>query len=360
MERVLANKVNYLAKHGYEITIVTTDQKDRKSYFQMDSTVRHIDLGINYTDDLDKGFLVRIGAILTKNILHKRRLKQVLNKVSPDITISMFDNDASFITNFKDGSKKVLEIHFSRYKRLQYGRRGIWKLIDSFQNKLDIYTVKKFDRFIVLTEEDKGYWGNLSNIEVIPNANSFETESQASLENNQILAIGRLDYQKGFDNLLHIWSKINHKFPNWKLNIYGKGPLKSDLQNLIKSLNLHNSVSLNKPVKDVRSIYKSHSILVLTSRYEGLPMVLLEAQVCGLPVVSFACKCGPRDIIRDGINGFLIPEANFDLFAHKLGILMGDESLRKKMGNQAFENSERFSVNGIMKKWIELFNSILK
>ena len=360
MERVLANKVNYLANLGYEITIVTTDQQNRPSYFELHSSINHIDLGINYTDDLGKGVFSRVISYYKKLKIHQRKLKVLLLSLKPDITISMFDNDASFIPKINDGSKKILEIHFSRFKRLQYGRGGVWKWIDGYRSKLDINTVRKFDRFVVLTEEDKGYWGNLSNMCVIANANSFESESTALLDNKQVLAVGRFDYQKGFDDLIKIWDKVATQFPEWKLNIYGHGPLKEEYQRLIESLNLGESVQLHNPTKDIKNIYLKHSILVMTSRYEGLPMVLLEGQVCGLPMVSMSCKCGPKDIINEGINGFLISEGDQDKFADKLMLLMDDETLRKKMGRSASENSKRFSENEIMKKWIELFDAVLK
>lgn len=360
MERVLANKANYLARQGYEITIVTTDQKNRKPYFSLDTSIKLIDLDINYTDDLIKGILVRGISYVKKNRLHKRRLKELLLQIKPDVTISMFDNDASFITDFRDGSKKVLEIHFSRFKRLQYNRSGIWKLIDNYRTKVDLYTVKNFDRFIVLTEEDKCYWGKLDNIQVIPNANSFECKSRSLLLNKQVIAVGRFDYQKGFEDLIEIWSKVSTDFPDWKLNIYGQGPLKEKYQSLIQSFNLSGKVILNEPTKNLQTIYLEHSILTLTSRYEGLPMVLLEGQACGLPMVSYACKCGPKDIIENGKNGFLITEGNKNEFSERLFTLMEDEILRKRMGQSSYENSKNFREKEIMDRWISLFQDLTR
>ena len=360
MERVLANKANYLARHGYEITIVTTDQKNRKPYFKLDPSIRLIDLGINYTDDLGKGFISRGISFLKKNIEHKRKLKKLLFQIKPDITVSMFDNDASFIPDINDGSKKVLEIHFSRFKRIQYGRKGIWKLIDNYRSKADLKTVKRFDRFVVLTEEDKGYWGELPNIQVIQNANSFESDLKAKLENKQVLAIGRFDYQKGFDDLIEIWSKVYEKYPNWRLNIFGHGPLKEKYEYLIRSLKLQDVVSLHPPTSDIKSVYLEHSILAMTSRYEGLPMVLLEAQVCGLPMVSYTCKCGPKDIITSGENGYLIREGNNDEFAERLIQLMEDAYFRKELGKAAALNSVNYQEQHIMAQWMTLFTDLIQ
>ena len=358
MERVLANKANYLADAGHDITIVTTDQQGRKPYFEIDSRITHIDLGINYRDDIDKGVCKKSLSYLLKQKKHKQKLEEVLYNLKADIVISMFDNDSSFMYKLKDGSKKILEIHFSRFKRIQYGRKGILGIIDKWRNINDLRLAKQYDRFVVLTEEDKSFWRNLSNIEVVPNANSFIPSNQASLNYNRVIAVGRYDYQKGFDELIKIWKKIYVGNPDWRLDIFGDGPLKGELQNLIDNLNLSGIVRLHPPVKNIEQEYLESSILVMTSRYEGLPMALLEAQVCGLPMVAYACKCGPKDIIQDGINGYLIPEGDQQLMSERLLKLMNNTELRKSMGNKAFLLSDNFSEGRVMKKWLNIFEDI--
>ena len=123
-------------------------------------------------------------------------------------------------------------------------------------------------------------------------------------------------------------------------------------------MGVHDSITFKAPVKDIAAVYESSSIFVLTSRHEGFSMVLLESQSYGIPAVSLACKCGPRDIIEDGVNGFLVEVENLDLFAERLETLMRDEALRKAMGAKAREKSERFSEDGVMAKWDELFNGL--
>ncbi|KFC39641.1 glycosyltransferase family 4 protein [Elizabethkingia anophelis] len=360
MERVLANKANYLTDKGYDITIITTDQQGRNPYFGMNSKIKHIDLGINYRDDLNKSVFKKIFSYISKQKKHKQKLKEVLHDLKADVVISMFDNDVNLIHSIKDGSKKVLEIHFSRFKRIQYDRGGIWGIIDKIRSEKDEKSVQQYDRFVVLTEEDKGYWGNFSNINVIPNANSFVPTKQSSLEYKRAIAVGRYDYQKGFDELIKIWRDVYLKNQEWRLDIFGHGPLKEDLQNLIDDLNLTEVIKLCDPVKNIEQEYLSSSILVMTSRYEGLPMTLLEAQACGLPMVAYACKCGPKDIIHDGINGYLIPERDSQLMTEKILKLIEDDDLRKKMGNINVELSDNFSEDKIMKRWVNLFEEIVK
>ncbi|MDE5507627.1 glycosyltransferase family 4 protein [Elizabethkingia meningoseptica] len=360
MERVLANKANYFAALGYDVNIVTTDQKGRSSYFQLDNRIKQYDLDINYHDNESKNLLVKLLTYPQKQKLHKIKLEELLRKLKADIVISMFDNDSSFVYKLNDGSKKILEIHFSRFKRIQYGRKGILGIIDKYRNINDLKLARKYDRFVVLTEEDKSYWGNLSNIEVIPNANSFIPSDRASLMNKRVIAVGRYDYQKGFDGLIKIWKTIYDHNPDWRLDIFGNGPLKDELQDMIKDLNLLDIVQLHPPVKNIEKEYLESSILVMTSRYEGLPMALLEAQACGLPMVAYACKCGPKDIIKDGINGYLIPEGEYQLMSDKLLTIINNIELRKKMGTMAEQLSHNFSEEYVMKLWTNLFERLLK
>lgn len=358
MERVLANKANYLSKLGHQITIITTDQLGRKPYFQLNEQIDQIDLHINYTENNNQGLMTKILDFPRKQRKHKASLEKVLQKIKPDITISLFDHDAAIISKIKDGSKKIAEIHFSRFKRIQYGRGGLWNLVDRWRSKQDLKTIKLFDRFVVLTEEDKNYWGALNNILVIPNANSFTPNSLAELNIKQVIAVGRYDFQKHFDSLIRIWERVDKQNPDWKLKIFGSGPLESELQQQINDAQLQHSVSLERPVKNIEKEYLNSSIIALTSRYEGLPMALLEAQACGLPMVAYACKCGPKDIITDGENGFLIPEENETLFAKRLLELMNSENRRREMGRKAFENSTNYSADRVMEKWINLFTEL--
>lgn len=359
MERVLANKTNFLVNNGYDVTIITTDQRDREPYFKLNNAVKCIDLGINYTDTLENGIFVKLFSFLKKQRKHRQLLQKELLKLKADIVISMFDHDVSFTYRINDGSRKILEIHFSRYKRLQYGRKGLMKFLDLYRSNQDLTLAQKYDKFIVLTEEDKEYWGELNNIEVIPNANSFSTCDVAKLDNRQVIAVGRYDYQKGFDDLIKAWSIVNEKFPDWILNIYGDGPLRTELENLILKMNLSNVVFLKKPVMDIQSVYLDHSILAMTSRYEGLPMVLLEAQSCGLPLVAYSCKCGPRDIISKNENGILVDEGDVVMFADSLMYLIENESDRKIKGVKSKGKSVVFQESTIMEKWDKLFKNLI-
>ena len=154
MERVLANKANWLVRNGYEVSILTTDQKDRSPFFDFDPRIRFYDLGINYEENNGGSFLNKLIHYPFKQWKHKKALRTLLPELKADVVVSMFCNDASILPKMKDDSRKVLEIHFSRFKRQQYERKGLWKIADEIRSWNDQNVVSKFDRFVVLTEED--------------------------------------------------------------------------------------------------------------------------------------------------------------------------------------------------------------
>ena len=353
MERVLTNKANWLAAHGHEVMVVTTDQRGRAPYFPLHPAVQTFDLGINY-DETNGRLLRKLLTFPLKQWHHRRRLSKLLRQLRADVVVCMFNNDVSFVYQIDDGSRKFLEIHFSKNKKLQYARHGLWRLADRWRTRHEEWLVARYDRFVVLTHEDAALWGNLPNIRVIPNARTFASTVPSTLRQRRILAIGRYDHQKGFDTLLYIWHLLEGHHNGWTLDIVGDGPMRQELERLVVQWNMTDSVHLLPPTDDVSSLYLGASVLAMASRYEGLPMVLLEAQACGLPIVAFACQCGPRDIIHDGIDGFLVSPEQNDLFANRLLQLMQDADLRQRMGHAAFVASDTFSEERIMRQWEEI------
>ena len=360
MERVLARKVNYLTALGHQLIVVTTDQRGAKPFFPLAEEVAQYDLGINYDETNGRGILAKLFSYPAKYRKHKSRLRKLLSSLQPDIVISMFGDDATLLPKIKDGSRKVLEYHFSKLKRLQYGRRGLWRMVDLLRTKLDERTVKHYDRFVVLTEEDAGYWGELPNIQVIPNPLPFVSSETSPCTSHRVLAVGRYDFQKNFSKLIELWAQISPKYPDWHLDIYGDGTLRRDLEQQVQALGLSDTVHLAHPTHQMPEVYRGASIYVMTSRYEGLPMVLLEAQHMGLPIVSFACPCGPRDILHPGEDGYLIEQGDDAAFIEALSSLMDSEAERIRMGANARQASSRYEVDAVMAQWTDLFASLKK
>ena len=361
MERVLLNKVTWLcANTDWEIKIVTTDQHGRPLFYPVPDGVVMIDLDINYSNDNDKGVLTKITGYLRRRRLHKERLTELLMREKADVVVSLYPSESSFIPSIKDGSKKVLELHFNKFFRLQYNRTGLLGLIDRWRTRQDERIVRRFDRFVVLTEEDKGYWGDMPNIQVIPNAALFMADRYADMSRKRVIAVGRLDYQKGFDRLIDAWQIVcsTGLFQEWRLDIFGQGEWKDMLKARIKEYGLQNSLHLNEPTKEIAKEYADSSMLVMSSNYEGFPMVMIEAMACGLPVVTFDFKCGPRDIIKDEENGLIVPDGDIQALADAMMRLMANESLRQTMSVEARKVTETYSEEVVMGKWVSLFEGL--
>lgn len=361
MERVLLNKVSYLVREkGWNVTIVTTDQRGRPPFYPFPEEIRMIDLGINYADDNEKNVLQKISGYLKRRKVHKRKLAALLDKERVDIVVSLYPSESSFIPELKDGSKKVLELHFCKFFRLQYGRSGLLGFIDRLRTKQDEKIARKFDKFVVLTNEDKGYWGAMPNIEVIPNAAMSMGHNLSDGSAKRVIAVGRLDYQKGFDRLIQAWeiAQKNESFKDWTLDIFGQGEWQDMLQQMIDKAGLNHNTHINKPTNAIGKEYANSSLIVMTSNYEGFGMVLVEAMACGVPAIAFDCKCGPSDIIDNGKNGLLVKEGDIAGLAEAMMKLMGDEQLRKRMSVNARSVVETYSEETVMNKWISLFTSL--
>jgi glycosyltransferase involved in cell wall biosynthesis len=360
MERVLSNKVNYLSSlPNYEIYIITTGQRGRPHFYDINPSVKCIDLDINYSETVISNPIKRIYKSFGKYLNHKNKLKEILFKLKADIVISMFTNDVNFLYKIKDGSKKVLEIHFSREFRLLANRKGLSRLLDVYMTNVNDRLVTKYDRFIVLTEQDKQSWKNHKNTSVIYNSVTNSDNTVSLLANKNVLAIGRVSYQKNLELLIDLWSEISVNHLDWSLTIVGTGDSK-ELNDKITMMKLDHVINLVPSTNAINDYYINSSLYVMTSRYEGLPMVLLEAQNFGLPIVAFDCNCGPREIINDGIDGFLINNNENETFTEKCSYLMKNEDVRIMFGKHSKNNSVKFSEGEIMKQWIELFTEIVK
>lgn len=359
MERVLLNKVAWLSAAGHDVSVVTTDQQGRPPFYRFPDGVHLTDLGVNYSLDNDKPLRERIPSYLRKRRLHRRRLTDLLMAERPDITVSLYPSESSFIPDIADGSRKVLELHFNRFFRLQYGRGGLTGLIDRRRSRRDVSIARRFDKFVVLTDEDKNYWGRMPNITVIPNA-ALPMPLQSDCSARRVIAVGRLDFQKGFDRLIDAWElvKADPASEGWRLDIFGQGEWRDMLQARIAEKGLADSTAVNAPTGDIAAEYAGSSILAMTSNYEGFPMVMIEAMSAGLPVVTFDYKCGPRDIITDCTDGVIVPNGDIRGFADALLRLMADGALRRRMGRAATAVTDRYSEESVMRQWTTLFESL--
>lgn len=362
MERVLTTKANYLAdKLGYDVSIIITDDKGSTPYFPLSKKIQVIQLDVNIDNLWQYPIWKRLYLYRKKMGLYKRRLEKCLNLLKPDITISLLRREINFLCDIQDGSAKVGEIHFGRYKY----READFGFLPQFLNhwitnrwmaQLD-KNVKRLDRFVVLTHEDATYWKGLSNLTVIPNPITIEYGPVSDCTAKQAIAVGRYTYQKGFDLLISAWKIVHKKHPDWILKIFGGGNREA-CQQQVSKLGLQEVIICNGPVNNIEEKYRESSIFILSSRFEGLPLVLMEAMAVGLAPIAFTCPCGPRDIINDGEDGILCENGNIVKLAEEICRLIEDEQLRKDIGQKAARKIQKYTIDHIMKQWDNLFQEI--
>ena len=363
VERVLTLKANYFAEHfGYDITIILTEGKDKPLFYPLSDRIKIVNLDVNFEELWTCSFVKKVFVYLSKQRIFKKRLTAELMRIRPDITVSLLRREINFINDIKDGSKKIGELHVNRanYRNFEEGDANFIKnLFAKFWMRSLVSHLKQLDKFIVLTEEDKASWTELSNVEVIPDPLAFDVAEVSPLKAKRVIAVGRYVYQKGFDLLLQAWAKIEKQFPDWELAIYGMGD-RSPYDDLAKQLGVDmNRCHLNGSTQNIRKEYLESSLFVFSSRFEGFGMVLIEAMACGLPVVSFDCPCGPKDIVSHDEDGLLVPSGDIAKLANAMSQLMDSYELRHQMAKNAIGNVRRFQIDEIADRWQLLFEDVL-
>lgn len=365
MERILSEKINYLVEfYGYKITVMTTDQMDKDLYFNLHKDVELIHLNLNFNNYFDKPLLSKF--LITKRLLklYKNILQNYLNRNDVSVCISLGGKELEFLYKIKGKTVKICELHFGQSVREQFlvsrSNNKIFKKIGQYRTKQLIMQTQKLDKLVVLTKADEDIWKKTNtNVVQIYNFVTNTSLQFSKLNEKRVIAVGRLDAQKGFDLLVDAWELVKKKNTDWKLDIYGQGEWYNFLQEKITNKKLQSSLSLKGVSKDVVNELLTSSIFVLSSRYEGFAMVLLESLSCGLPIVSFNCKTGPSEIIENNDCGILVPAENIEQLSEGILKLIESIELREKMGSIAKKKAKNFSKESVMNQWHELIKSLI-
>ena len=362
MSSIISEKINYLAEHtDNQMFLVLTERPNAQHYYKLSDKVNWVNFDINFDEIDTMPYIKKFFFFKFKQRKFKKDLIRYMMELRPDVTVSVARREINFITKVKDGSKKIAEIHFARTYYRKVNVRCLPNFVNHLLSKLWmnllIQDLKRLDRFIVLTQEDGKNWPELSNVMVIPNFVSVLPTQMSNRKSKNVIAVGRYSWQKGFDMLIEAWALVYKKHQDWSLNIYGSGDNKT-YQTIVEHKGLSDVVHCNPAVSDIFNRYSESCFFVLSSRYEGLPLVLIEAMGAGLPVVSFACPCGPRDMIKNGFNGFLVENGNVNQLADKICYMIENNEILDSMGENAASSIKDYNKETIMNRWIKLFEEL--
>ena len=360
-ERVATNMANYWAAKGWEVTILTADFGGES--YGLHPRVTHLDLRSPRFDNLPTDLRVTAPlvslindcsqserAVLMSQTPYILKLRRVILRTRPAVVISHINLTNICVLSATRGLGLPVIVTEHIDPNDNFIGEG-WELL-----RYRLYQQASY--VVVLTEESLGYFSSVPGIRgrIIPNAVSpivFSSSDEIPQQKNgkTLLAMGRLEHQKGFDLLLSAFNLIAEKHPDWTLEILGEGQVRDYLEACVQKRGLGERVRMPGFTSRPFDAMRRADLFVLSSLDEGFPVVLIEAMACGVAVVSFDCPSGPRHIIRNGVDGVLVPPRDAQAMAAALDRLMGDEAERKRLAARAPEVLERFSVEKVMSLW---------
>lgn len=362
-ERMITEKANYLSEQfGYDITIISCFQlPNEENFFNKSNKVKQINLAVPYFSQYKEKYPKRLWVKWQANRQLRNSITQSVQQIDPDILIGVSRFKANFISSVKCRAKKIIECHEVRYNTIydasvnQSFLARVYMQIYSF---FYFRTVERHaDILITLTEEDAVLWKRAKHTEVIRNFSTLPVSQHSNCTAKRVIAAGRLAWEKGFGRLVQVWSIVSSKHPDWHLVIFGEGNMYNTLQTLMKIYKTKN-VFFHNFTSTISQEYTNSSICAVTSYFEGFSLAILEAMKHGVPCVAFDCPFGPRSIINDSYNGFLVDDGDIRRFADRLCRLIEDENLRKDFSANAIEKSKSFDVDIIMRQWKALFEQM--
>lgn len=355
IEKVMAQKANYFSNvFGYEVFILTTEQKGNKPCYNLVPEINLVDLGVNYQRDLSYFNKINLAKIPS----HFKKWKTKIKELNPDVVIVCnYAFDFYWSPFFIKKIPKIKEYHSSRYfeeiDRLNgsYLKKIKYKLLDLVE--------KKYSKLVLLNPDEIKYYRS-SNSVIIPNPINEVDNKTVNLNAKKVIAAGRIAPVKGFENAILCWKQVAAIEPDWQLYIYGQGEQNyiAKLQKLIDDNNLSKHIIIHPAVENLQEEMLNYSLYLLTSITECFPMVLLEALAIGCPIVSFDCPTGPRNIVTNNSDGFLVENQNVKALANKVLYYIQNSNIKTEFSINAKQNSKRFSNQIVMNKWKTLFENL--
>ncbi len=339
-ERVFCTLADHWAASGRDVTAITLGTAD-SDVFRLDARVRRVALGLMQES---QGPWQRVRNTWTR----LRRLRQAIRDAGAPRVISFTDKmNVLTLLACRDAPRHVVIAERSDPRHQSLGPVWEW---------LRRRTYPRCGVWVVQTQSVARYASRLvpsRPVVVIPNAVAPPAAAVPPPERrrSRIVGVGRLSPEKGFDLLIRAFARLSPWYPEWTLQILGEGPQRRVLEQLADSLGVRNRVQLAGWTDGPQAALLQASAFVLPSRYEGFPNALLEAMACGLPCVASDCESGPAEIIRDGVDGLLVPPEDVDALAEALRQLVSDQAHRARLGRRAEEVVSRFSPDAFFARW---------
>lgn len=354
IERIVIDKVNYLAQQpGYELHLAYYGEKGVKSFYPISNAVK---LWAIDEDTETTSFVKRLSKV--SGIY--RKSKEIIRVVKPDVIVNANARIVSYFLPYTFRRiPKVVELHFT-YEGLQIMNKGMygnskWKA--TINNMLRRFFYARYDKCVVLVNDDVKAWG-FGNLMVIPNFTNLTFPSADENAREQVVInVGRLEEQKDHRTLIEAWKLVHERHPDWKLEIWGDGKLKEALQSQIQQSRLQDCVQLRGVTSEISKVYARASVFALSSLYEGMPLVAIEAMTAGVPCVSFDIS-GIRDVISDGEDGLIVEMHIVKAFADGIIRMIEQKEMRAKMSARAKEKVKAFAKERVMRRWTELFEKL--
>jgi len=380
--RTVFTTANTLAARGHQVTILTLARSAATPTFDLDPAVELVALQDRYNpDDPSKPrripsdprqsrqqvaeLLARPSALVADGGARKTfsayvdaRLQEELSSRPASVVVSTRPEFAVAATRWSDPGSIVLhQEHLSFLPRPEPLRAALREVA------VGAGGVRRIDALLALTEADHDRWRRYVDdptvrTAVIPNPTPFEVGEAAPLTNKVVIAAGRLTAQKGFERLVAAYVPLAASHPDWQLRIYGDGQQWRALNEQVDRAGVRDRILMGGVTDELEHELASASVYAMSSRYEGLPMVLLEALSKGVPPVSFDCPEGPRQLIDSGRNGVLVPEGDVEALTDALRTLMDDGDLRRTLGAQALETAKDYQAGAVTDRWVALAEEI--
>lgn len=338
LNQVVVNVANELAKK-YEIHIISLFLNDEIRY-SFAAGVKVLSLS-NESKRL---------SVMRKEL--KKPLKEYVNDNNIDAVFLEGDYPGFIGSTLRFTSKAKLVFHEHGSLMSQWERKDIVfiRFLSSFLTNKTITLTERNRRDYI-----KKFKYSKNKIVTIPNWIDLKNKyKDYDMDSRKILAVGRLNYEKGFDTLIKIWSNLAEQFPEWSIDLYGDGPEKGKLKQLVIKENIDSSFHFMGWQNNLEKIFQDYAFFVMPSLREGFPLILLEVQEAKLPIISFDILTGPREIVTDSVNGYLVKPNDLEGFQNKMKILMTSGQKRLELSNNSDITINNFSKELITSKWIEL------